>query len=262
VRPRHRECRPGPNRRPPAFVLACALALPAALAACAASAPVDRRYPDLELVRHWGTLREALREGHTEGRVALAEAADPRTVGIGFLPELAGELTVDGGRAWLAEVTDAASPDGLTVRGPRPGEQATVLVLSRVDAWSEDRLEAVADFAELEELVRATARVRGFDVTRPFPFRVTGRAAELHLHVLDHSCPIAAPDGPPPWRHTGTDEPVVLVGFYAEGSGGVLTHHGERSHVHALVDGGRLAGHADGVRLEPGAVLFLPVPTP
>ena len=91
-----------------------------------------------------------------------------------------------------------------------------------------------------------------------FTFRIEGRAKRLELHVLDHSCPIAAPEGPEPWRYSGEDVPVQLIGFYAENSGGQLTHHGQTTHIHALLPETGLSGHVDAVALADGARLFLP----
>jgi len=82
----------------------------------------------------------------------------------------------------------------------------------------------------------------------------------VQLHVPDHSCPIANPDGPPPWRFAGESERVVLAGFHAENSAGRLTHHGTSSHTHALVAGREVSGHLDDVAFPPGARLFLPGP--
>ena len=209
-------------------------------------------------VAHWGGMREVLREGRSEGRVALEDVVGPRSVGVGATAGLAGEITVVGGRVHVAEVVDAAAQDGVRVRGPAAGEHATLLVLADVDAWSEHGLPDVADLAALEASVRAIAEANGIDPERPFPFRVEGTARSLRLHVIDRVCPIAHPDGPPPWRWSAEEAPVVLVGFHAEGSAGKLTHHGRASHVHAVVAGGEVSGHVDDVAFAPGARLFLP----
>jgi acetamidase/formamidase len=107
--------------------------------------------------------------------------------------------------------------------------------------------------------VRAIAAAHDIDVTRPFPFRVEGVASTLRLHVLNHSCPIAEPDGPKPWRFFGEGETTVLVGFYAENSAGRLTHHGQETHTHALLPGRDISGHLDEVALLSGARVYLPV---
>lgn len=210
------------------------------------------------VVEHWGAMREVLRDGHTQGRVSLAEAIGPHTVAVGALAGLAAEITIDAGTAHLAEVVDPDSAEGLHVRSPEPGEQATLLVLADVPEWTEHPLPDVPDLAALEGTVRSLAAAQGIDVTAPFPFRVEGTASALHLHVLNHSCPIADPSGPQPWTFSGANLAAVLIGFHAEDSAGVLTHHGQNSHVHALLPGRDISGHLDDVRLPTGARLFLP----
>lgn len=203
-------------------------------------------------------MREVLRDGRTEGRVDLAQVLGPDTFAVGATTGLAAEITVLAGTTHLAEVVDPDSPQGLRVRPPVAGEQATLLILADVPEWSEHTLPALSDLAELEASVRATAALNDIDVTQPFPFRVEGRASSLHLHVLNHSCPVADPDGPPPWRFVGEEQSAVLIGFHAEDSAGRLTHHGQNAHTHALLPDRDIAGHLDQVSLAPGAHLFLP----
>lgn len=203
-------------------------------------------------------MREVLREGRSEGRVELAQALGPHSVAVGASEGLSAEITVDGGSAHLAEVVDAAASDGVRERAPRPGERAALLLCADVPAWSEETLPPVADMDELEALVRSAALVRGLDAAAPFPFRVEGRAKRLALHVFDGSCPIANPDGPPPWRFAGEGLDTVLIGFHADDSAGVLTHHSRSSHTHALLVGRGRSGHLDEVAFGAGARLFLP----
>jgi len=234
------------------------------------------------LVKHWGAMREVLREGHTEGRVELAEVIGPYTVAVGALAGLRAEITVVGGTTHLAEVVDPdQAGDGapglgdnpvlddnpilndnpvrqLRVRQPVAGDEATLLVLADVTTWSEHALPTVLGLAELEASVRAIAALNEIDVTQPFPFRVEGTAGSVRLHVLDRSCPIADPQGPQPWRFAGTREPVVLVGFHAMNADGTLTHHGQNSHTHVVVTERGVSGHLDSIEFLPYARLFLP----
>ena len=213
-------------------------------------------------VETWGSMRRVLREGHTEGRVTLEEVVRPETVAVGAMEGLAGEITVDGGAIHLASVVDAHAPGGIAVRGAGPGERATLLVAADVPAWRAYELHPGLDMDALESTVRELAAKEGIDAALPFPFRVEGTARSLRLHVIDGVCPIAHPEGPPPWRFEGEDEEVVLVGFHAEDSAGRLTHHGRASHTHAIARGGEVSGHVDEVTLAEGARLFLPATGP
>ncbi|MFT7679268.1 MAG: hypothetical protein ACI8QC_003269 [Planctomycetota bacterium] len=203
-------------------------------------------------------MREVLRDGHTEGRVELNGLVGPHTIAVGAMAGLAAEITIDRGHADLAEVLDAQAADGLLIRHPQPGEEAALLLLANVPEWTQHRLPAVPDLASLERAVCEAAQAVGIDTSGPVPFRVEGIAKQLQLHVLDHSCPIADPDGPAPWTYKGSGDAVVLVGFYAENAGGVLTHHGQSSHVHAIVPAQHVSGHLDALSMMPTGILFLP----
>ena len=208
-------------------------------------------------VSSWGALKSVLREGQTQGRVELAEAVAPGTWGLGAVEGLGGEVLVEDGVVWLSR---AVSPEAVgPAEHPGPGEQATLLALSRVEAWGESELPAVSDLGALEEEVRSAAVAQGLDTDQPFLFVVEGMTAALELHVLNGACPFASPPPAPeqmPYRAALDSTPVLLVGVYAEGSAGVLTHHGSSSHVHVLTKGALpTVGHVDGLRLLAGAEL-------
>ncbi|HIG85864.1 MAG TPA: hypothetical protein EYQ25_02365 [Planctomycetes bacterium] len=212
--------------------------------------------------RAWGSMREVLRNGKTEGRVKLSVLNDPAMIGVGAMAELSGELTID----WGVPHVVAASGDQVTFLTPGDGAQATLLALAKVPAWEEYSLPAISSLEELESIIAATAKEQGIDTgaVPAIPFRVTGRFEGLCLHVLNGSCPIANPEGPEPWRLTDANAEGALIGFYAENAAGQLTHHGQRSHVHAIVTtsaGGKAGGHVDHTRVREGASLFLPAST-
>lgn len=225
-----------------------------ALASCA-SPRAETRWP---AVRHWGELRAVLREGRTEGRVRLADVLGPHTLAVGALEGLEGEITARAGVAHVARV-DPSSPSGASTRLATEADRAALLVAADVERWSEHDLWPVSGRAELERAIASIAAEHGL-VRGPFPFRVEGVASALELHVLDRSCPLANPDGPSPWRYTSSSEPAALIGFYAEGQAGILTHHGQSTHAHAILVPSGISGHVDAVAFEAGARLFLPAP--
>lgn len=223
---------------------ACCLLL---LASCAAPATEGRF-----ALRSWGTMTEVLREGHSEGRVDLSAAAAPGIIGVGALEGLQGEVTVVDGEVMLAV---PGHGDGIALRPPAPGERAALLILAKVTIWERVPLPDCANYAALDDAIAAALAGRGLDPATPLPVRVRGRASALQFHVLAGACPYAQPDGPPPRRHAATDAKVELVGFYAEGSAGELTHHDHRSHLHAIV--ADAMGHLDEVALSE-VLLLLP----
>lgn len=214
---------------------------------CAACAGSPEPAPPVEAV---GSMRAVLREGRSEPRVQLTEATAPTTIGVGALSGLQGEVTILDGQTLVAR------GDRVTVA--QPEDQATLLVTADVTRWQRIPLGDIADLDGLEAAIAATLTERGSDPTGPWPLRVRGEANHLALHVIAGACPIAHPDGPAPWRWTGSGTPVELIGFYAEGAHGRLTHHGRKTHLHAVTSGaaGRM-GHLDEIALR-DAELLLP----
>jgi hypothetical protein len=228
------------------------LVLPLLLSACAGAPPPPAA--EAPRVTTWGTMREVLRQGRSEGRAELAGLGGV-AVGVGALEGLAGEVTIRDGEVLVSRPPDGGG--GVRVEGPRPGERAALLVTAEVDAWEAYVLPACDDYAGLEAAIQEALAAAGIDPAEATPVRVRGRASAVSVHVIAGACPIARPEGPPPWRHQGAGE-VELVGIAVRGAAGRLTHHDRSSHLHAVLDGGRTAGHLDGVALEGGAVLLLP----
>ncbi|MCA8962148.1 MAG: hypothetical protein KDC38_16595 [Planctomycetes bacterium] len=221
------------------------------LVGCAQREPVRFR------MRSWGALRDVLHDGRTEGRIGIATILSDDTVGVGLTAGLHDEITIDGGKVLLASVSNGAP---LLRRGDGH-EQATLLLASDVSRWDRHSLPVIPNLRALEEEIRRIAQAAGLAPgAHGIPFRVEGEFGSLSLHVLDGSCPVAHPSGPPPWRAERVRATGTLVGFYVEGQEGRMTHRGERSHVHATADTSdqRVSGHVDDVAIEEGATLYLP----
>lgn len=207
----------------------------------------------------FGGMREVMREGKTEPRVALAEFARPGWYGVGAMAGLDGEVLIDNGVPWVAR--GAAKQPGVAERGA----MATLLTTARVDAWREVSLAVAVDSAGLESAIAAQiAGSNGADFA-PVPFVLEGRATRLDLHVVRGFCPHSGPPRPEAepdrWSvPTGHSQSARLIGFFAPGREGVLTHHGTALHLHALVGpDGTAMGHVDSFQLPAGATLRLPV---
>lgn len=220
-------------------------------------------------VQTWGTMREVLKEGRSEGRVELlqfqgATQADRDAapwMGVGAMAGLAGEVTIDEGDVWITEVVDGQP----VTRKPRAGDEAALLIVAEEAAFLSHSLGAVASLDELEERIAEVLHAEGFRYGEVVPVRVFGEASSTSLHVIDGACPIANPDGPPPAR-AGRSGSVTLVGFFARDAAGELTHHDRRTHLHALftssMQHGPLAGHLDAVAFDQAYLFFPSRPKP
>jgi len=212
-------------------------------------------------IRSWGTLREALRDGRVQARVAVADVAAEGVWAVGALEGLAGEVTIADGEAWITE-GDATSP--LTTRSRDPAAEATVLFAVEVDRWQELPVDEPVDPSVFDAWLASRARAAGLDPAQPFPFVVEGELSNLRLHVIADACPIRArmlgeSMTSPPYELFLPSTPGRLVGIYAPDSAGIVCHMGARSHVHVLLDGERpLTGHVETVGVASGATLRLP----
>ncbi len=214
--------------------------------------------PKPTIIQQWGSMKQVLRQGHTEARVRLSEiCASDNMVAVGALEGLKGEITVINGEAWIARAPEVDEIVGEHTRTSTAS--ATLMVASDIEAWQEILITEESD-DDLDAIVLAHATAVGVDVSRPFPFLIEGEFADVHLHVIRGGCPIANPDGPKPARAEEVLAQGKIVGFYAANSAGNLTHHTSDVHAHVVIDGEKLvSGHMDSVKLKVGNILRLPI---
>jgi acetolactate decarboxylase len=241
----------------------------AGLGGCAGTpgtvAPIDTGASNTTPVSQVGQMRAVMREGHTEPRAALTEfVAAPHAFAVGAMAGLDGEVTILDGQVWITRVF-AGRP---VPSGPHatPDDKATLLIGAHVPAWRSISLPAAAGGGELEALIAQQAREHGLDASKPFPFRIEGVLSALDMHVINGFCPHSGGEAEAarqPWTFAGAPATrATIVGFYAAGSEGEMTHHGTAIHAHAIVtmDAGPVTGHVDAMTVGPGAVLMLPAP--
>ncbi len=213
-------------------------------------------------IRQYGAMRAVMREGQTQPRFALADAAHPGLYGVGAMSGLLGEVTIDDGSVWITRAT----PAGLRTSGPAPAAAhlATLLTLARVPRWHERTIapsEGDLEGDALEDAIRALAVAHGLGgrhaAERPFVFTIDSRSAALELHVIDGSCPSADADAHPARLTVAPGESARIIGIFAPGREGELTHHGTALHAHAILmrDGRTVTAHADSLRVGAGSVL-------
>ena len=202
----------------------------------------------------WGELKEVLALGKSEGRIALdAVCGREHAYGIGALEALGGEILV-----WDGEVLVSRSlSSGSAEDSDGEGEMAALLALAEVPEWSTQALPETHNLDELEALLSHEVRKAKLNPEKPIPFLIEGQCATLGFHVIGGFCPVQEADAEV-YRSGLQDEPLRLMGFYFEGRAGILTHHGSRSHIHALMDGNPRVGHVESLSLRAGAILSLP----
>jgi alpha-acetolactate decarboxylase len=211
-------------------------------------------------VRNWGTLREVLHEGHSEGRIDLQTATrEPHVYGLGAMEALHGEVVILDSRAWVAR-GDAGGQTTSTHKA-EPKDRATLLITAQVPRWTARTLERDVSPSDFDRVIREMADGAGLKEIPTVPFVIQGTLMDLQMHVVNGACPMNASEG-------GKDAPIrtalaeargTLVGIHTNADPGVLTHHGSSTHVHALLNGPPIAaGHVDSVGVKAGAIVRFP----
>jgi alpha-acetolactate decarboxylase len=244
----------------------------AGVAAMAASLPFD--------FIHFGNFTRMVESGHSGGQVLLAELPQGKgDWGLGATAGLKGEIVQIDGRLLVSPGSDAQG----RVQAPQGGEEAVLFAGARIAAWADVTVPTDMSQAQLESFVREQASARGLSLEQPFVFRVEGRFPHLMWHVVTGE-PSAGEQGPQGGHggHRGHGAMMAgghanqqsgmkvfhapgatgaLVGVYSgAGLEGVVSHAGERFHLHYVDAGATVSGHVDRYAVAAGAVLKLPVP--
>lgn len=246
--------------------LPAAVALLAGVAAFAAGLPFD--------FIHFGNFTRMNQSGEAGGQVLLAELPQQTGAwGLGATAGLKGEIVQIDGKLLVSPGSDAQG----RVQAPQPGEQAVLFVGAQVKTWADVTVPRDLSQTQFESLVREQAAARGLSLDQPFVFRVEGRYPHLMWHVVTGESSTRARD-PHRGRHAMMDggqanqqsgmkifhAPGVtgqLVGVYSgAGLEGVVSHAGERFHLHYADTAATISGHVDRYAVAAGAILKLPVP--
>lgn len=219
---------------------------------------------------HHGHFQRMMDTDDTAGRVALAALSQQGGAwGLGATAGLKGEIVQIDGRLLVSPSNDTAG----RVRPPQDGEQAVLFVGSRVQAWRDVAVPRDMDQAAFEAFVQEQAKGGGLMLDQPFIFRVEGRFPHLLWHVVTGEKGPGSGHGAHGVQGTGHAnqrsgmrlfrQPGAsgqLIGVYSGTAlEGVVSHKGERFHVHFADPGVTVSGHADLYSVSAGAVLKLPL---
>ena len=244
--------------RPAHWILACVLF---ASAAWASSLPSD--------FVHHGHFKRMMHSGDTSGQVVLAALPQQgATWGVGATEGLRGEIVQIDGRLLVSPGSD---PEG-RVRAPREGEQAVLFAGARVQAWREVPVPRDMDQASFETFVQEQAKGLGLALDLPFVFRVEGRFPDLLWHVVTGVKGTGGGHGAHRGHGAGHanersdmrlfPQPGAtgqLIGVYSGAAlEGVVSHPGERFHLHFADAAATVSGDVDRYSVAAGAVLKLP----
>ena len=222
---------------------------------------------------HHGNFQRMTHGGDTAGQVALAALPQqPGRWGLGATAGLKGEIVQLDGRLLVSAGSDAQG----RVRAPHEGEQALLFAGAQVQAWQDVPVPRDMDAAAFEAFVQEQARGLGLAPEQPFAFRVEGRFPHLLWHVVTGE-PAGGAGQSGHAGHGGHGgghanarsdmrffrQPGAsgqLIGVYSgKALEGVVSHPGERFHLHYADAGATVSGHVDRYSVAAGAVLKLPL---
>jgi len=226
---------------------------------------------------HSGNFKRMIHTGDTSGQAMVSSLPQaPGTWGVGATAGLKGEIIQIDGQLLVSP----GSAERGEVRAPVPGEEVALWASARVVEWAEIALPQDMDEAAFEAFVRQQAQARDLSLEQPFPLRVTGEFPRLRWHVVTGEKPANAVAGGGGHGGHGAHgghgshanaqagmkvfhDPGAkgqLVGIYSGAAlEGVVSHPGERLHLHYANDQATASGHVDAYAVAAGAVLMLPV---
>jgi alpha-acetolactate decarboxylase len=212
----------------------------------------------------YGNFQRMVNAGDVSGKIDLASIPfSASTYGVGALAGLQGEILVWDGTVLI---TPGESVSGST-QPARADDQAALLITAQVKEWEGVQVPGDMALTEFERFVTDTARSRGVDIKKPFPFLVSGEITDYTWHVVTgaakrhDSGALHQQDHANNRIFSGTETKGKLVGFYsAEEFEGVISHPGERLHIHFTDDKIKISGHLDTFGIRKQATLLLPKP--
>jgi acetolactate decarboxylase len=232
----------------------------AAMLAGQGNAPPDS--PPARGVQTYGALRTVMHDSRLGAVVQLDTLLpDPQLYAVGALADLAGEITIVGGEAYLAYPVTADSSRTVIRRGEPAA--ACLLVAGTVAEWISVTTAQEIDWSEIDREIPGLAGPAGIDVAVPFPFLIEGRVRDLEWHVIDGS---RLPDGggshlahrEAAVRHRLATGQATLLGFHSAQHHGVFTHMGSNTHIHCVTRDPLRSGHVDHVVVPAGTAIHFP----
>lgn len=218
---------------------------------------------------HAGNFKRMSHTGNTAGVATLASLPQATgTWGVGATAGLKGEVIQIDGKLLVSP----GSSDGGAVRAPEAGEQVLLWASGQVAQWTEVALSRYMEQPAFESFVQSQAQARGLPPDQPFVFRVNGQFPKLRWHVVTGEPPEAGAGGGHGGHSSGhANKRTAMKVFHQPGAQGqllgvysgaalegVVSHPGERFHVHYADTQATVSGHVDAYAVAEGAVLLLP----
>lgn len=224
------------------------------------------------LVEYVGAQKDIFKSGKASRVVSLEDLADKKGLyAMGPVDGLDGEITIFDSKPYITQIRGNDYTLDKTFK-----HGAFFLVWTEQAKWTDVPVPAtVKGYVDLQQFVKEQAQRAGIDVTKPFPFLMTGTPVEIKWHInVDRT------EGKPITKelflkskepYVIRNEPVDIIGFYSEHHAGVfLTQFApaikegsgmeNAIHIHLISRISKAAGHIDDITFGDGMVLHLPNP--
>jgi acetolactate decarboxylase len=224
------------------------------------------------LVEYVGAQKDIFVSGKASSVVSLEDLAGRTGLyAMGPIDGLDGEITIFDSKPYITQVRGNDYTLDKTLK-----HGAFFLVWTEQTKWQDIPVPAaVKGYVDLQNFVKAQAQAAGIDVTKPFPFLLSGKPGEIKWHInVDRT------EGKPITKESfykskqpfmTKNEPVDIIGFYSESHAGVFLtattpvikeDSGMKNaiHIHLVSRTSKAAGHIDDITLGEGMVLRLPMP--
>lgn len=222
------------------------------------------------MVEYVGAQRDVFVSGKAASVVSLEDLAGRKGLyAMGPIDGLDGEITVFDSKPYITKVRGSDYVEENTWK-----HGAFFLVWSEQTQWKDVPVpNTVKGYVDLQKFVKAQAQAAGIDVTKPFPFLLSGTPVEIKWHInVDRT------EGKPITKESffrskqpfiTKNEAVDIIGFHAEHYDGVfLTKYTpvikegsemeNAIHIHMVSRASKAAGHIDDLTLGDNMVLRLP----
>lgn len=208
------------------------------------------------LVQYAGSQNNIISTGKTDSVMSLESLAGRLGLyAVGAVAGLDGEITIFNSKPYITKVRGSDFVVDYTYN-----HEAMVLVWTEQTKWQDVPVpNTVKSYADLLQFVKAKASTLGTDVTRPFPFLLSGQPAEIKWHIN-----VNRTEGKPITQdlfaksrasYVAKKEVVDIIGFYSAEAGPK-----NAIHIHFVSRVGQATGHIDDLILGEDMVLRLPSP--
>lgn len=169
--------------------------------------------------------------------------------GMGPYGRMQGEISVFDGKPFFSSVDE----NGKGIVSANWEIESPFFVYANVENWAE--FEVSAEFNSLDDIqkvVTETAKSKGYDLKKPFPFRIKGVFDFMTTHiVMPRSEDIKGFQAEKKQAdYILENKTGELLGFYSENHKGIYTHKDSYIHVHFLSEDAATMGHLDKIKIQ------------